>query len=117
MLQVAKADERALSVDKAMTAQVHQTSEQQTQSHDGSPAPTLKLVIIVPIQVNSGTATLTITPNHTYKQQKIDNASSTELQTILTHIKGVFKPKRLQFSIASAPGISFQRLMDSLTAS
>ncbi|KRZ80004.1 Uncharacterized protein T10_3602 [Trichinella papuae] len=48
-----------------------------------------------------------------YQQQEVDEASA-ELQTIITH-KGAFKAKRLQFGIASAPGI-FQRFMDSLLA-
>ncbi|KRY49757.1 Uncharacterized protein T03_12337 [Trichinella britovi] len=46
-----------------------------------------------------------------YQQLEVDEASA-ELQTIITH-KGAFKAKRLQFGIASAPGI-FQRFMDSL---
>ncbi|KRZ15909.1 Uncharacterized protein T11_2133 [Trichinella zimbabwensis] len=48
-----------------------------------------------------------------YQQQEFDEASA-ELQTIITH-KGALKAKRLQFGIASAPGI-FQRFMDSLLA-
>ncbi|KRZ81251.1 Uncharacterized protein T08_3732 [Trichinella sp. T8] len=46
-----------------------------------------------------------------YQQLEVDEASA-ELQTIITH-KGAFKAKRLQFGIASAPGI-FQCFMDSL---
>ncbi|KFD45703.1 hypothetical protein M513_13425 [Trichuris suis] len=46
-----------------------------------------------------------------YQQLPVDEASA-KLQTIITH-KGAFKPKRLQFGIASAPGI-FQKFMDAL---
>ncbi|KRY40185.1 Uncharacterized protein T01_1945 [Trichinella spiralis] len=48
-----------------------------------------------------------------YQQLEVDEASA-ELQTIIAH-KGVFKAKRLQFSIVSVPGI-FQRFLDSLLA-
>uniref|UniRef100_A0A5S6QJF2 RNA-directed DNA polymerase n=1 Tax=Trichuris muris TaxID=70415 RepID=A0A5S6QJF2_TRIMR len=48
-----------------------------------------------------------------YQQLVVDDASA-ELQTIITH-KGAFKPKRLQYGIASAPGI-FQRFMETLLA-
>ncbi|KFD46136.1 hypothetical protein M513_12978 [Trichuris suis] len=46
---------------------------------------------------------------HAYQQLVVDEPSA-ELQTIITH-KGAFKPKRLQYGIAAAPGI-FQRFMD-----
>ncbi|KRZ16868.1 Uncharacterized protein T11_712 [Trichinella zimbabwensis] len=47
-------------------------------------------------------------------QRLLIGEASVELQTIITH-KGAFKLERLQFSIASAPGI-FQRFMDTLPA-
>uniref|UniRef100_A0A5S6QYG5 RNA-directed DNA polymerase n=1 Tax=Trichuris muris TaxID=70415 RepID=A0A5S6QYG5_TRIMR len=46
-----------------------------------------------------------------YQQLPVDDDSA-KLQTIITH-KGAFRPKRLQFGIASAPGI-FQKFMDTL---
>uniref|UniRef100_A0A5S6QA98 Reverse transcriptase domain-containing protein n=1 Tax=Trichuris muris TaxID=70415 RepID=A0A5S6QA98_TRIMR len=46
----------------------------------------------------------------TYQQLPVED--SAKLQTIITH-KGAFRPKRLQFGIASAPGI-FQKFMDTL---
>uniref|UniRef100_A0A5S6QCJ0 Reverse transcriptase domain-containing protein n=1 Tax=Trichuris muris TaxID=70415 RepID=A0A5S6QCJ0_TRIMR len=48
-----------------------------------------------------------------YQQLPVDEASA-KLQTIITH-KGAFKPTKLQFGIASAPGI-FQRFMDTVFA-